>query len=278
MQKKREDETNQNISAKVGITDRQIRNVAQRMPKISVSSRTITRYLKDIGWSRKKATRIPRLCEAQKIKRVNWAKSQRDTDWSHLVFSDECNLSLGECRYGWSKKGSRLQQERSCYEQKIQLFGAMSSEGLIYYTEYEGTLKAPDYINLLEGEFINSAYNIMGDDWTFQQDGAKPHAAKETMAFLKEEVPNVLPRPANSPDINPIENLWGILKQQVYNRNPETLDEMSMFIEEEIEQIPRNVYKNLVDSMYDRIEMIIENQGNVISIDCKIHTCLHNDR
>ena len=75
------------------------------------------------------------------------------------------------------RRGPGFNKKDHGMSKRYRLFGAMSSKGLIYYTEYERTLKARDHINLVEGEFINSPYNTM-DDWTFQQDGAKPMQPK----------------------------------------------------------------------------------------------------
>ena len=49
----------------------------------------------------------------------------------------------------------------------------------------------------------------------FQHDFALPHRTKSTVAFLIQKNVNVLSWPGNSLDLNPIENLWSVLKRQL---------------------------------------------------------------
>ena len=71
--------------------------------------------------------------------------------------------------------------------------------------------------------------------------------------------------PSNSPDLNPIENLWAIVKGNVERRMPKNLNELERFMVEEWKAIPETVLINLAGSMKRRCELIIENNGKRIS-------------
>ncbi|CAF1088420.1 unnamed protein product [Rotaria magnacalcarata] len=55
-----------------------------------------------------------------------------------------------------------------------------------------------------------------GSDWIFQQNNAPIHRSKVNLTWFKSQRINVLPWPSLSHDLNPIENLWGILARMVY--------------------------------------------------------------
>ena len=58
------------------------------------------------------------------------------------------------------------------------------------------------------------------DYFTFQQDRAPAHRARETVELLKVETPDFIPPnlwPPNSPDLNPVDyKIWGVLQERVY--------------------------------------------------------------
>ena len=73
-----------------------------------------------------------------------------------------------------------------------------------------------------------------------------PSLIQQTLSitnFLNQNAPARLCWPPRSPDLNPIENLWVKVKQQVYCRNPQNIRELEIYIVEEMEKISKNFVK-----------------------------------
>ena len=83
--------------------------------------------------------------------------------------------------------------------------------------------------------------------------------------FLNENVPNLMDWPANSPDLNPIKNLWNIVKRNVEKRMPQNQQDLSHFMVEEWNAIPKTTLINLVQSMKCRCDLVIKSNGERIS-------------
>jgi len=73
---------------------------------------------------------------------------------------------------------------------------------------------------LLRTSLTSRICSVSGDFFTFQQDNAPAHHARETVALLLAETPDFIgPQfwPPNSPDLNPVDYaVWGILQERVY--------------------------------------------------------------
>ncbi len=71
----------------------------------------------------------------------------------------------------------------------------------------------------------------------------------------------VLNWPANSPDLNPIENLWGIVKRKMRDTRPNNADDLKAAIKATWASIPPQQRHKLITSMPRRIEAVIKAKG-----------------
>ncbi len=112
---------------------------------------------------------------------------------------------------------------------------------------------------ILEHFMLPSADKLYGDaDFIFQQDLAPAHTAKGTKSWFNDHGVTVLDWPANSPDLNPIENLWGIVKRKMRDTRPNNADELKATVKETWASIPPQQCHKLITSMPRRIEAVIK--------------------
>ncbi len=100
----------------------------------------------------------------------------------------------------------------------------------------------------------------MGRGWVFQHDNGPKHTAKLTKEWLKKKHIKVLKWPSQSPDFNPIENLWRKLKVRVTKRQPRNLTDLERICKEEWDKIPPEI-PNLVANYKKHLTSVIANKG-----------------
>ncbi len=96
-----------------------------------------------------------------------------------------------------------------------------------------------------------------------QQDNATPHTAMITRNFLQQNNINVLDWPANSPDLNPIENIWSELGRAVHRRDPIPANARQLrdALVAEWNNLPQQLFESVVQSMRRRCTSCIAAHG-----------------
>lgn len=90
----------------------------------------------------------------------------------------------------------------------------------------EGIMTKEIYMNILQSIMLPHAKNNMPLVWTFQQDTDPKHVANTTKEWFTNNGVALLEWPAQSPDLNPIENLWKQVKDVVGTTNPKNKKEL----------------------------------------------------
>ncbi len=111
------------------------------------------------------------------------------------------------------------------------ILAAMSSAGVGPLCFLKSTVNASIDQDILEHFILPSAEKLYGDaDFIFQQDLAPAHTAKCTKIWFNDHGVTVLDWPPNSPDLNPIEKLWSIVKRKMRETRPNNADNLKAAI------------------------------------------------
>jgi transposase len=243
-------------------------------PDLNISARAVRNNLRQLKYRVCVPRTIPLLTEAAMERRVSWAQDHLNRRWGRTIFSDESTFQLfrntTQVRYKAGKPVPTRAMVKHPY--KVHVWGSFCARGIVGFHIFTGIMDGELYREIIMQNLFEQAYQVVGKNWVFQQDNDPKHKAKVTMALLQERCPRILDWPSSSPDLNPIENLWAILKQRVEKRvnsmiskkNPVTKDGFASIIREEWEKIDQNLCLNLIKSMPRRLASVIECRGQKI--------------
>jgi DDE superfamily endonuclease/Transposase len=232
------------------------------------STRTIRRRITETGefisyWVAKK----PNINENNRKKRVEWcikARKLTDEDWAQVIWSDESPFVL---RFNNKTRVWRLHNERSNplvteatakQDKKIMVWGCFSWFRVGCLHRIEGIMKKEQYNKILEAQLLPSAQKLYPDgNWIFQQDNEPKHTAKLNKQWIEVNKVVSLDWPAQSPALNPVDNLWSILDAQLDNREPNNQEEVFQVLTDAWNTLNISLLRRLAESLPRRIEAVI---------------------
>ena len=190
-------------------------------------------------------------------------------DWARILFSDESRFHLdsSDARSRvYRRVGERYQD--NCVV-KRRLFGGGS---IMVWGGITGNARTP--LVVINGNLTGARYRdeilqahvvpfVRQHAVTLQHDNARPHVARVVTDFLTQQNVNVLPCPAVSPDLSPIEHAWDEMERRLRQlpNQPVTLAELSRALVRIWNGIPQAFFTNLVGSMRRRCNACITANG-----------------
>ncbi|CAF4947754.1 unnamed protein product, partial [Rotaria magnacalcarata] len=203
--------------------------------EINISRTSARRILReDLGCFPYKKIKQPRLTDLQKNKRVKFANrvlnhcTKNDTE--RWLFSDEKYFDLDgvynvQNDRVWAVSRAEADRQGAIHQKtkfptKVMVWLGVCAQGLTepVIIEHE-TMNAERYINEVLHITLRSGNRMLGDDWTYQKDGAKPHIHKMVQKWYADHFPSFISKdrwPPNSPDLCPLDySLWNELAESM---------------------------------------------------------------
>jgi transposase len=258
---------------------------------IPISTRTIQRRLRTTGVRKWRAVKRALLTTDHTKEHLKWAKAHQGwtiEDWAKVIWSDESAIKKdSDTRTVWIW---RHQNKREKYLPKNvrgkkrdggisqMVWGCFSGKKLGPIVFVDTSINQDVYMGVLEQHLLEYIEALKSEDLSelvFQQDNASPHTAKRTQEWLQiagqEHGFRIMRWPANSPDLNPIENLWAILKIELHRRYPDTkylkgsINTIRTVLKERLQKvwwdINEEVLNQLLESMPHRVHEVIKAGG-----------------
>ena len=154
----------------------------------------------------------------QKAARLQFWKYNKYRNWNNVFFTDESSFYLRSPGINrWVPKNENNYVEKSKYTKKIHVWGAFWSKGVVKLKFFEGNMDSAKYIDILESSF-DEMNSILPNGWILQWDNDSKHKSKDSICFYIKNKIKLMKWPAYSPDLNPIENIWGNIKHYLGSR------------------------------------------------------------
>jgi transposase len=242
----------------------------EKNPELEVSERTIRRELNNLGFVSTRPRRVPLLTQKAKESRLSWAHNHINYNWKKVVFSDETTLQMF-CNTlpAWSRDGKPIAPMVK-HPFKVHVWGAISVKGKIGMHMFTENLDRHLYRQILDEHLYDNANAMHGNRWVFQQDNDPKHTSRDVQGDLKTHLSGrILPWPSYSPDLNPIENVWAILKKNVEKKVKSMVAQKKKISKEifcdlirrEWNDLENVVIVNCINSMQSRIKACIDAEG-----------------
>lgn len=220
---------------------------------LDISLDTIKRRLVEKGVKYRSTVKKPLLSEKHIEKRLSWASVNKDRDWNNIIFSDEASFwAAGYSTRAWTSADNRLVVRTVKHPVKVHVWGCFSKKGFGNLHLFTGSLDAVKMNKIYAKALLPSAKRMFprqNDSWVLQEDNDPKHRSRLCTAWKEENGINVLDWPSQSPDANPIENIWAWMKLKLRRKNVVTVPDLTRELKSVWRSLPHNYAENLVESI-----------------------------
>jgi transposase len=238
-----------------------------------VSPQTIRKTIIEAGYNGRIARKKPFINERNRRKRVKFAKEyikKPPTYWNDVVFADESKFNVfgSDGRVNvWRKPNEELKPENLRPTVKhggggLMVWGCVSSRGVGELVVIDGIMNAEKYLTLLKANLPKSVAKMgIQRSFKYYEDNDPKHTARIIQEWQLYKCPHVVHPPAQSPDLNIIENLWDELDRRVHATPVSSRVQLEARLREEWSKMDVEYIQKLVASMPNRLKLVLDNKG-----------------
>jgi transposase len=240
---------------------------------LNCNRKTLSKVLKKEGFKKYKMLRRPKLTPYHRESRVKFARLNRRTDWSKVLFTDESSVEYFKSysEKVWRKPGMAslpqyVKSEKTQFvKHYLKVWSSISSTGTgrIVFTQDYGSWSAKTYRAILSDHLKEEGTRLIGRNFIFQDDGDTVHRAGLIETWKKENgIISLKDYPPSSGDFSPIENAWFALKRELAKRPFVNLERFKENIVEIWADISPQYCSKLFESLPKRLQKALENDGH----------------
>lgn len=241
-----------------------------------VTPRLVRKTLAATGLGGYVAVRKPLLRKGNRQKRLVWARNHKrwtSEQWRKVMFTDEKKFELyGNSlqQYVRRRRGERYKANCVLPTVKhgggsLQVWGSITYTGVGSLYKITDTLTAAKYKQILIHHAVPKGRSLIGNNFVFQQDNDPKHTARVVKQYLDNKQRDgsltVLDWPAQSPDMNIIEQVWTYMEQEKVKRAPTNLQQLWEVLQDIWSNIPVDFIQKLYNSVPGRVNELCTAKG-----------------
>src|SRR5579871_3202526 len=234
----------------------------------TISKTIVRRRLNEQGLYKLQLLKKLLLSDTHRDNRLEWAKKNKKTDWSKIIFIDKITISqFSKPKKIWRYKSEKVKALIVKHFAKVHIYRCFSEKGFGNIYCFTENLNSELLCTIYKKALLPSTRNFFGEDdnsWKLQEDNDPKHTSGKVQEWKDNNDINKISWPSQSPDLNLMENVWAVLKANVSNYKPTSVKHLIKIIKREWKKLDGVFAKNLVLSMKNRISLIINNEGDHI--------------
>ena len=253
--------------------------------ELDISQPSVYRVLKDDLQLRSyKKVVQPLLSDDHKEKRVkfaNWIRNNyRKADTMRILFSDEKIFDIDGIYNSQNDRiwaSNRVEadsiggiKQRRKFPERVMVWLGVCSKGVSPLVIFEnGTVNHERYIEEVLSVAKKYGNKVFGENWIFQQDGARAHTHRLTQQWCQDNFPDFIPKerwPPNSPDLNPLDfSIWEEFNHAIDWSRVSSKKTLIGELKRAVKRIRFEIVLESCNSFSIRLNHVCENGGNYYS-------------